>query len=96
MVSGDGMDICIVYTNDGHWRVKTNDENPEPEGYARTKKANLNRPYGRKCEWEVKLNMQADVGMEPAPDLQVIPLNEDDTNFRKVCAMPTISTFPCV
>ena len=93
MVRGDGMQIYIAYANDGHWRVKTSDDSSEHEGYARTQKANLNRPYGRRCAWEVKFN---DDGMESAPDLQVIALNEDDTSLRKVCAIPTSSTFRCV
>ena len=93
MVRDEGMKISISYANDGHWRVRTSDNSSDHQGYAQTKKANLNRPYGRKCEWEVKLNMPRDVGMEPAPELKVIALNEAETTFRKVCAILTSALF---
>lgn len=80
MVRDEGMDIFVRYGTDGVWRVTTNESD---EVFARTSKANLHRPYGPGIEWKVKLNMLGEEGMEPVPDLQVIPLNEDETLHRK-------------
>ena len=70
--------------SDGHWRVKTNEDSVDNEGFAQTKQANLNRPYGGNCSWKVKCNMLDESGMEPAPDLQVIALDDSETALRKV------------
>lgn len=81
MVRDEGMIIYISYGNDGVWRVKTDEGD---QVFAQTTKAQLSRPYGPGVEWEVKHNLLSESGMEPAPNLQVIPLNEEETSLRKV------------
>ena len=95
MVRDKGMQISLLYANDGHWRVKSNsaalDQSGccEDEGFAQTEQANLTRPHGTNCAWRVKFNDLSETGMESAPALRIIALDEGETTFRKVCTIPS-------
>ena len=97
MVRDKGMQISLLYANDGHWRVKSNSADLdhsgccEDEGFARTELANLTRPYGTNCAWKVKFNVLSELGMEPAPAVRVVALDEGETTFRKVYIYTTPS-----
>ena len=84
MVRDQGMKISLLYADDGHWRVRSSHDVDAYEGFAQTEQANLTRPYGTNCAWKVKFNVLSELGMEPAPAVRVVALDEGETTFRKV------------
>lgn len=96
MFREEGIRISLMYSKDGHWRVISFEEGTDEEGFAQTKMANLERPYGENCSWGVKYNMVGESGMVEAPDLEVTALNKGETIIQKVKALyfpnPIIST----
>lgn len=83
MARASGMRMLLHYDDDGFWRVKSNLDKSINESSAQTADANLDRPYGAHCAWKVKVNLCDEPGMEPAPDLQVIALDEKEAIFRQ-------------
>ena len=81
------MEISLHYASDGHWRVKTNLDGDEDEGFAQTEKRNINIHLCKSsvvnCAWKVKVNLLEDTGMEPAPELQVFALDQSETILRQ-------------
>ena len=82
----EGTQVFLVYADDGYWRVISDDKDigdtGETGGFARTEERNLTWPYD--CAWRVRYNLLTESGMEPAPDLRVVTLTEDETAFREV------------
>ena len=86
----EGMAISLFYSNDGYWRVSNDGKDmvQANAGFAQTEKANLTRPYGRNCKWKLKFNLIGERGMQPAPTLISIALDQGETIFRKVSSKP--------
>ena len=83
MVRQEGMEISLFFDNDGRWRIKISEQSGD-EGFAETKRAYLTRPYGIDCAWKLKFNHLGESGMQSAPQLRAIPLDQGETDFRKV------------
>ena len=79
----EGTQMSLMYADDGYWRVMSDEKNAgDTGGFARTEESNLAWPYD--CAWRVRYNLLSELGMEPAPDLRVVTLTEDETTFREV------------
>ena len=82
----EGTQMSLMYADDGYWRVMSDENNigdfRDTEGFARTEESNLAWPYD--CAWRVRYNLLSESGMEPAPDIRVVTLTEDETTFREV------------